>query len=157
MVLRTRNSTTVFAPFLISPKVGIAYRVTTDSFPHPTDPLYSHTQNSPWTLSWKKKRATSMHTNHLIFNPYLLKQWIPVGGTAWLLFGVRPHWTEHQNSTDTVEPSSSISASIAGTPVSLTLGFPPGHSEEGCKRKEVLLWLVFAFSEDRWKVYKVSL
>lgn len=53
--------------------------------------------------------------------------------------------------TDNVEPSSSLSVRAAGTPVSLTLGFPPGHSKEGWKRKEVYYgWsLLFQRADER--------
>lgn len=45
----------------------------------------------------------------------------------------------------------SLSASPAATPVSLTLGFPPGHTEEGWKRKEVYYgWsLLFQRADER--------
>lgn len=113
-------------------------------------------------LSWRKKRATFMHTKLPIFNPHLLKQWSPVGGTTWVLLwgggygrqaGVGHYWTEHQNQRyrQCGAEQFSISVSTAGTPVSLTLGFPPGHGKEGWKRKEVYYgWsLLFQRADER--------
>lgn len=147
VVLRTRNSTIGFAPFFISPKAGDCLQGHHKPLPTPHRfSVIAHTELCLDALLKKEKVHIYAHkTPHL--PPLPAKT---VKSCRWDYLGPSLGWGLWQAGwggallNRAPEPALQcgaeqfpVSVSTAGTPVWLTLGFPPGHGKEGRTRKEV--------------------